>query len=152
MAPSATESPQVTTAIHPGKAAAAKPWVKSTGSLDHFEHIEVTPVIGREYPHLNLVSLLKSPNSEDLLRELALTSKSPHPTSISKSNTASLPTRSRLLPSPRQSHCRPPKGTHPTHRPRIREAFHLRLTYPSHSQFRARRLPRHRPRNQHHRL
>ena len=78
MAPSATEPAQVTTAIHPGKATntTTKPWVKSTGSLDQYEHIEVTPVIGREYPHVNLVSILKSPNSEELLRELALTSKS----------------------------------------------------------------------------
>ncbi|KAN0092361.1 taurine catabolism dioxygenase [Hyaloscypha variabilis] len=73
MAPSATEPAPVTTAIHPGKAAAAKPWVKSTGALDQYEHIDVTPVIGREYPHVNLVSILKSPNSEELLRELALT-------------------------------------------------------------------------------
>jgi hypothetical protein len=76
MAPSATEPAQVTTAVHPGKSAAAKPWVKSTGSLDQYEHIEVTPIIGREYPHVNLVSLLKAPNSEELLRELALTSMS----------------------------------------------------------------------------
>ena len=76
MAPSATEPAQVTIAVHPGKVAATKPWVKSTKALDQYEHIEVTPIIGREYPHVNLVSLLKSPNSEELLRELALTSKS----------------------------------------------------------------------------
>ena len=78
MAPSATEPAQVTTAIHPGKVAGTKPWVKSTGSLDQYEHVEVTPVIGREYPHVNLVSLLQAPNSGELLRELALTSRSPH--------------------------------------------------------------------------
>ncbi|KAE8450079.1 hypothetical protein EG329_006860 [Mollisiaceae sp. DMI_Dod_QoI] len=75
MAPSATEV-EATTAIpvHPGKQAAtsAKPWVKATGALDQHEHIEVTPVIGREYPHVNLVSLLQAPNSEELLRELSL--------------------------------------------------------------------------------
>jgi hypothetical protein len=75
MAPSATEPAQVTTSIYSGKAAAAKPWVESSGALDQYEHIEVTPVIGREYPHVNLVSLLKAPNSEDFLRELALISK-----------------------------------------------------------------------------
>jgi hypothetical protein len=75
MAPSATEPAQATTAIHPGKVAGTKPWVKSTGSLDQYEHIEVTPAIGREYPHVNLVSLLQAPNSEELLRELALTSR-----------------------------------------------------------------------------
>jgi hypothetical protein len=78
MAPSATEAePQTAIPIHPGKAAAAKPWVKSTGILNQYEHIDLTPVIGREYPHVNLVSLLQAPNSEELLRELALTSMSP---------------------------------------------------------------------------
>ncbi|CZR59008.1 related to taurine dioxygenase [Phialocephala subalpina] len=77
MAPSATEVEAQQTAIpvHPGKQAATantKPWVKATGALDQHEHIEVTPVIGREYPHLNLVNLLQAPNSEELLRELSL--------------------------------------------------------------------------------
>lgn len=80
MAPSATEEVQVqaqtTIPIHPGKAATAKPWVKSTGILDQYENFDVTPVIGREFPHANLVSWLQAPNSDDLLRELALTSAS----------------------------------------------------------------------------
>jgi hypothetical protein len=77
MAPSATEiEPQTAIPVLPGKAQAAstKPWVKSTGILDSYEHFEVTPVIGREYPHANLVDWLKAPNSDELLRELALTS------------------------------------------------------------------------------
>ena len=78
MAPSATEEVQAQTAIpiHPGKAATARPWVKSTGILDQYESFDVTPVIGREFPHANLVSWLQAPNSDDLLRELALTSTS----------------------------------------------------------------------------
>lgn len=75
MAPSATEvESQTAIPVHPGKAqaAASKPWVKSTGILDSYEHFEVTPVIGREYPNANLVNWLKAPNSEELLRELAL--------------------------------------------------------------------------------
>ncbi len=77
MAPSATEvQPQVDNPIHPAKGAAAKPWVKSTGILDQYEYFEVTPIIGREYPHANLVTWFKAPNSDDLLRELALISKS----------------------------------------------------------------------------
>jgi len=81
MAPSATEEVQVQaqTAIptHSGKTAAAKPWVKNTGILDQYESFDVTPVIGREFPHANLVSWLQAPNSDQLLRELALTSMSP---------------------------------------------------------------------------
>jgi hypothetical protein len=75
MAPSATEA-QVEVPVHPGKAAVAKPWVKSTGALDQYESFDVTPVIGREFPHANLVTWLKAPNSDALLRELALTSMS----------------------------------------------------------------------------
>jgi hypothetical protein len=75
MAPSATEV-QVEVPIHPGKAGAAKPWVKSTGALEQYESFDVTPVIGREFPHANLVTWLKAPNSDELLRELALTSMS----------------------------------------------------------------------------
>jgi hypothetical protein len=82
MAPSATEvESQTPIPVLPGKtqAATAKPWVKSTGILDSYDHFEVTPVIGREYPHANLVDWLNAPNSEELLRELALTSKPPFP-------------------------------------------------------------------------
>jgi hypothetical protein len=75
MAPSAIETqPQIAIPVHPRKAAAAKPWVKSTGVLDQYDSFDVTPVIGREFPHANLVSWLQSPNSEELLRELALNS------------------------------------------------------------------------------
>jgi hypothetical protein len=81
MAPSAAAA-QVATdiPIHPGKAAAAaaKPWLKSSGALDQYEHIELTPVIGREYPTANVVSWLEAPNSDELIKELALTSTSPH--------------------------------------------------------------------------
>ena len=76
MAPSAAETETHTTIpAHPEKAATTKHWVKSTGLLDQYESIEVTTVIGREYSHLNLVSLLQAPNSEELLRELALISR-----------------------------------------------------------------------------
>lgn len=79
MAPSATEvEPQTAIPVLPGKiqATAPKPWVKSTGALDAYEHFDVTPVIGREYTNINLVELLQAPNSDELLKELALTSMS----------------------------------------------------------------------------
>ena len=101
MAPSATEA-QVEVPVHPGKAAVAKPWVKSTGTLDQYESFDVTPVIGREFPHANLVTWLKAPNSDELLRELALTSMLElHPNSRTYNNTLiSLPTWCCVLPSP----------------------------------------------------
>jgi hypothetical protein len=83
MAPSAVEEQVAPTEIPilPGKAAAAatstKPWLKSTGVLDKFEHIEVTPVIGREYPKADVAEWLQAPNSDELIKELALTSKFP---------------------------------------------------------------------------
>ncbi|KAH9219262.1 hypothetical protein DL95DRAFT_433903 [Leptodontidium sp. 2 PMI_412] len=78
MAPSATEVEVEVQhqSNHPGKATPAeqpKPWLKSTGVLDQYEHFEVTPVIGREYPTANVVEWLQAPNSDELLKELALT-------------------------------------------------------------------------------
>lgn len=80
MAPSAIEVVAKTAVpLLPGKLEAitshARTYPKNNGSLDKYEHIETTPVIGREYPTVNLVELLQAPNSEELLKELALTSK-----------------------------------------------------------------------------
>jgi hypothetical protein len=47
--------------------------LKSSGALDSFESFDVTPVIGREFPNASLKDFLRAPNSDDLLRELALT-------------------------------------------------------------------------------
>jgi len=81
MAPSATEV-AIEIPIQPTKAgagiattaAAAKPSLKSTGVLDQYESFDLTPVIGREFPTANLVSWLQAPNSDELIKELALTS------------------------------------------------------------------------------
>lgn len=48
--------------------------LKLRGALDHFNSFDVTPVIGREFPDANLAKWLRSPNSDDLLRDLAITS------------------------------------------------------------------------------
>jgi hypothetical protein len=48
--------------------------LKYSGSLDKYEHFDVTPTIGREYPNLSLTELLDSPESETLIRDLAITS------------------------------------------------------------------------------
>jgi alpha-ketoglutarate-dependent taurine dioxygenase len=50
--------------------------LKPTGVLDAFESFDVTPVIGREFPNANLKDFLRAPNSDELIRELAITSKS----------------------------------------------------------------------------
>lgn len=51
--------------------------LKLSGALDQFEHFDVTPVIGREYVNVNVVELLEAPNSDELLRDLAITSAAP---------------------------------------------------------------------------
>ncbi|SCZ96085.1 BZ3500_MvSof-1268-A1-R1_Chr8-1g09993 [Microbotryum saponariae] len=40
--------------------------------LDGYKSSDVTPVIGREYPDLQLSELLKAPNADELIRDLAI--------------------------------------------------------------------------------
>jgi hypothetical protein len=47
------------------------------GVLEQYESFDVTPVIGREFKDVNLKEWLRAPNSDDLIRDLAITSKSP---------------------------------------------------------------------------
>jgi len=46
---------------------------KQTGVLNSYESFDVTPVIGREFPTAKLVEWLEAPNSDELLRDLAIT-------------------------------------------------------------------------------
>lgn len=49
--------------------------LKSSGTLAEFAWEDVTPVIGREFPTINLVDdILHAPNADDLLRDLAIES------------------------------------------------------------------------------
>jgi len=48
--------------------------LKLSGVLDHFESFDVTPVIGREFIGVNLAKWLRAPNSDELIRDLAITS------------------------------------------------------------------------------
>ncbi|KAE8153833.1 taurine catabolism dioxygenase [Aspergillus avenaceus] len=47
--------------------------VKPTGVLNDFKQFDTTPVIGTEFPTANLADWMDAPNSDELLRELALT-------------------------------------------------------------------------------
>jgi hypothetical protein len=49
--------------------------LKPNGSLSEVERIDLTPVIGTEFPTANLVEWLQSPNADELLTDLAYTSK-----------------------------------------------------------------------------
>lgn len=72
MAPAAVEAPAV---IHnvPIKTKAQQA-IPLTGTLDQYESFDITPVIGSEFPKANLVDWLNAPNSDELIRELAVTS------------------------------------------------------------------------------
>jgi len=74
MAPSAidVEIPVVT------KGTVHKP-LELSGALNSYESFDVTPVIGREFPSANLVEWLDAPNSDELIRDLAITSESSAP-------------------------------------------------------------------------
>jgi hypothetical protein len=56
--------------------------MKLKGVLGQFKSFDVTPAIGREYENVNLKDWLSAPNSDDLLRDLAITSLSTSPTNI----------------------------------------------------------------------
>lgn len=47
--------------------------LKLSGALDAYEHFDVTPVIGREFVNVDLAELLSAPNSDELIKDLAIT-------------------------------------------------------------------------------
>lgn len=78
MAPSATLPIRATDSVDAdtSRPRNEKP-LKKSGVLDAaFAYDELTPAIGREYPKANIVDdLLNAPNSDQLLRDLAITSE-----------------------------------------------------------------------------
>jgi hypothetical protein len=46
-----------------------------SGSLDTYPHKDVTPVIGREFDGLQVIELLESSQSDQLIKDLATTGK-----------------------------------------------------------------------------
>lgn len=82
MAPSAVEAVQTTINVKNQTTQQSAPTqhaqhvepLKLSGVLDQYEHFDVTPVIGREFPKADLVEWLNAPNSDELLRDLAITS------------------------------------------------------------------------------
>ncbi|KAI1841420.1 hypothetical protein JX265_001512 [Neoarthrinium moseri] len=47
--------------------------LKLSGALDQFESFDVTPTIGKEFANVDLAEWLRAPNSDELLRDLAIT-------------------------------------------------------------------------------
>lgn len=52
--------------------------LKLSGVLDKYESFDVTPVIGREFVDVDLAGWLRAPNSDELIRDLAITSRLPN--------------------------------------------------------------------------
>lgn len=48
-------------------------WLKPTGVLDKYDSFDVTPIIGREFPNASIKEWLEAPNSDELLKDLAIT-------------------------------------------------------------------------------
>ena len=48
--------------------------LKLSGALNGYNSFDVTPVIGKEFIDVNLAEWLKAPNSDELIRDLAITS------------------------------------------------------------------------------
>lgn len=73
--PAANHAPEVQAPHH-------KEPLKLSGALNHFQSFDVTPTIGKEFVGVNLAKWLRAPNSDDLLRDLAITSE--HSQTISR--------------------------------------------------------------------
>ena len=56
--------------------ASTSPPLHLKGVLNQFKSFDVTPVIGKEFPEANLAEWLKAPNSDELVRDLAITGPS----------------------------------------------------------------------------
>jgi len=68
MAPSLTGNISVTK-----QSALIKEPLQLKGVLEQFKYFDVTPIIGREFEDANLAEWLCAPNSDDLIRDLAIT-------------------------------------------------------------------------------
>lgn len=108
--------------------------LKPSGALDQFKFEESTPVIGREYPTLNIVDdLINASNADELLRDLAITSMaySMIQLIIPSSQSHSCPTWRSLLPRSRQSDRRLAKAARSSSGSIERQTEHLIPPCPS---------------------
>ena len=86
--------------------ASPSPPLQLRGVLKEFKSFDVTPVIGREFPEAKLAEWLRAPNSDELIRDLAITGLliSHHNTVLSINNRpTSLRTQCRLFSCARRS-------------------------------------------------
>ena len=85
--------------------AAPRPPLQLNGVLQEYEFFDVTPAIGKEFPEAKLADWLRAPNSDQLIRDLAITGPNPSYHRIAPSADSfptSLPTRRCLFPRSRR--------------------------------------------------
>jgi hypothetical protein len=58
--------------IHPQRLEGHKEPMKYGGSLDQFKSFDYSPNVGREFPDAKLADWIREPNSDELLRDLAV--------------------------------------------------------------------------------
>jgi len=80
MAPIATE--QIQQPVPVTKSVQAREPLKYSGSLDSYKAIDLTPVIGTEYAGIDLAEVLKAPNSDELIRDIAIKSMCRTPATV----------------------------------------------------------------------
>jgi hypothetical protein len=52
--------------------------LKLAGVLNQFKQFDTTPIIGTEFPEVDLVDWIEAPNADELLRDLAITGMPSH--------------------------------------------------------------------------
>jgi hypothetical protein len=95
-----TPLPNVEAKLDSQKAAASSGYIreplKDSGSLDEYKSFDVTPVIGKEFPELQLTDIL---NDDQKLRDLAITGMLPGSLNQGFANgVCSVPPRCRFFP------------------------------------------------------
>ena len=76
MAPEATTNGSSTTTTNGhsnGHPQLRRQPLQNSGSIDHLDYFDVTPIIGREYPTAKIKDILTAPDKEAQLRDLAIT-------------------------------------------------------------------------------
>ena len=75
MATETTTKTQTPAQVVPEEAPPPREPLKLKGVLDQFKSFDVAPVIGKEFPDAKISEWLSAPDSDDLLKDLAITSK-----------------------------------------------------------------------------
>jgi len=104
MAPSIVQ-PSVATHNIPIVTKGTKAPLQSSLSLDKFQKFDVTPVIGTEFKEgIQLADILSAPNSDDLIRDLAILGIYLSPSRSEPTSDCSVATQRRFLPQPEDKH------------------------------------------------